>query len=319
MVMERQQVERIRFYCGLGNERTWNYHPVAPGPYACVAPVYGRRVQTKQVNRVVVPAGTQVLQDSGAFSDGPAHRLSMEEALDRQRLHAQTFGYAAQVTYRASYDVLIDEKWMEGTRYKVRWSEQDAHEAVDRTVQAAAYLARHREGVKVVLSAQGVSPEQYLRCAQRIVPYLEAGDIFGLGGWCILGKRPSLLPLFRATMQLVIPFLAREQVEWVHVWGSCYAPALHDLLWLTTACGMHLSTDSVHPSTHPVFGQWGYADWRDNTYVQPPILDSCRQHAFDGCVGCRGLERARHVAATRRWLASFSMKPYQRCLWEVFS
>lgn len=136
------------------------------------------------VNRVKVPDKTLVIQDSCAFSDGPGQRLSIEAALDRQLVHAETYGYAAQVTHRASYDLLIDEKWHAGRRHKQRWSELEAQDAVAETVDAAAYLAKHRQGTGAVLSVQGVSPRQYLECAQRIVSLLEPGDILGLGGWC---------------------------------------------------------------------------------------------------------------------------------------
>src|SRR5579871_4523090 len=107
----------ILFYCGL-NEQQWNHHPVAPGPLACVSPVYGKSVQTKNCNGVKVPPDTIVLQDSGAFSDGTAERLSFGAALDRQLAHAARYGYESQVEARASYDLLIDEKWAGGTRYK---------------------------------------------------------------------------------------------------------------------------------------------------------------------------------------------------------
>ena len=315
-----QEPESIRFYCGL-NERTWNHHPVAPGVYACIAPVYGRTVRTKSINQVCVPTETRILQDSGAFSDGPGQRVSLEQALERQIAHAQRYGYDAQVTHRASYDVLIDEKWRGETRHKARWSEHEAQQAVKETVQAAAYLACHRHGKKAVLSAQGVSATQYLTCVQQIVPWLEEGDVVGLGGWCILGKIPSLMAVFCETMQLVLPFLGKEHVKWVHIWGVCYAPALEVLVWLCAHNGIHVSTDSAHPSIHPVFGQWGYANWRDSSYVRPPILDSCKAHEFEQCTTCRGLERARHVAATRQWLQTFPvtspswlMKPRQLVL-----
>ena len=137
--------ESIRFYCGV-NETTWNHHPVEPGPYTCISPVYGRSLRTKMVNRVRIPASTLVLQDSGAFSDGPGQRLSIEAAFDRQVIHAHTYGYAEQVTHRASYDLLIDEKWENGRRHKERWSELDAQDAIAETVRAAAYLASHRQG-----------------------------------------------------------------------------------------------------------------------------------------------------------------------------
>jgi hypothetical protein len=260
------------------------------------------------VNRVKVPATTSVLQDSGAFSDGPGQRLSIEAALERQLQHATQYGYASQVTHRASYDLLIDEKWIEGYRYKQRWSELDAQQAVEETVRAAAYIATHRQGVGAILSVQGVSPRQYLTCAQKIVPLLETGDILGLGGWCILGKMRSLLPVFLETMRIVLPFLSREGVTWVHVWGVCWYPALEILVWLAAQHGIRVSVDSAHPSIHPVQGQWGYAHWRDRSYVRPPIQETCRHHDFVHCHSCRGLERIRHVATTATWLATLPVK-----------
>ena len=189
--------EAIRFYCGIG-EVVWNHHPVAPGRYACVSPVYGRAADKKRVNAVVVPDGIAVIQDSGAFSDGPGQRLDFGAALARQIAHAQQYHYAGKVTHRASYDLLIDEKWIGGVRHKARCKEADAEEAVKITVEAARYLNLHRQaGIGAVLSAQGVSAKQYLACTQQIVPLLEPGDIFGLGGFCITGKMPrQMVPVF---------------------------------------------------------------------------------------------------------------------------
>ncbi len=282
----------IALYCGI-NEQQWNHHPVTPGPFACIAPVYGKTLPTKKENRVRVPLDTHVIQDSGAFSDGIGQRLTLEHALERQLSHAEQYQYSAQVTHRASYDLLIDEKWEGGIRHKARWSEQDAEEAVTTTVQAAAYLASHRYGVRAILSAQGVSARQYLRCAEQIVPFMEHGDIFGLGGWCITGKLPAqMMPVFRETMSVIIPFLGREGVKRVHIWGVCYAKALGELLWVCDEYGIELSTDSSGPSVRPAMGEWGYAEWRNPSYVRPSVE-------------IRGLERARHVQATREWLCSF--------------
>src|SRR5258708_3489297 len=92
-----EQEEAIRFYCGV-SEQVWNHHPVAPGAYACISPVSGRHEDTpesRRVNYVRIPPGTAVIQDSGAFSDGPRQRLSVEEALERQIAHAERFGYAS--------------------------------------------------------------------------------------------------------------------------------------------------------------------------------------------------------------------------------
>ncbi len=151
-----------------------------------------------------------------------------------------------------------------------------------------------------MLSAQGISARQYLRCAQRIVPLMEEGDIFGMGGFCITGKYPAqILPVFRETVQVLIPFLGREGVKRVHIWGVCYARALGELLWACDEYGIVLSTDSTGPSIKPAMGEWGYAEWRDPSYRRPPVE-------------IRGLERARHVQATREWLLQFRTTPHYR-------
>ncbi len=337
--------EAIRFYCGLG-EKHYNHHPVVTGPYACVSPVSGSAI--KKVNSVAVPAGVLVLQDSGAWSDAclllrgeqrqmrlvKQHRLRLKEALTRQEQHAIDFGYADQIEARASYDVLIDETWTEDasgllSRRKKRWSETEADLAVEETVAAAAYLDHHRNGLPCILSAQGVTPQQYLRCIECIMPYVHDSDIVGLGGFCILGRRQSLLPAFRETMRLVIPFLKREGVTRVHIWGVCFAEALGELLWLCDHDDgghldmqhrIHLSTDSVGPSTRPVkkdkstgYATWGYASWCNNRYPPPPVLASCQVKDTQGnktptctpTTRCRGLERARHVLLTRDWFTNF--------------
>ena len=68
----------VKFYCGV-SEYIWNKHPVMPGKYACISPVYGKSERTKRENKVLVPDDTIVLQDSGAFSDGIDQRVSFEE------------------------------------------------------------------------------------------------------------------------------------------------------------------------------------------------------------------------------------------------
>lgn len=320
--------EDIRFYCGLC-EVNWNWHPAEPGPYACVSPVSG--VKKKNQNRVSVPLGTKVIQDSGAFCDasiavrGDTYnkqgRLSFQEALMRQEAHAEKFGYADQIEARASYDLLIDEMWFEDpgtgllTRKKARWSEADAERAVDETVAAARFLHHHRNGIACIQSAQGVTAKQYLRCVERLMPYITDNDILGLGGWCILGKVPSLVPSFWQTMGLVIPFIAHEGIKRVHIWGSIYAPAIGALLRLCDEYGVNVSADTAHPCYAPAWGNWGYGSWRvkEGDYHPAPVFETCKHKDDEGrnaplCVpgsACRGLERIRHVQLTRDWLAHF--------------
>jgi hypothetical protein len=265
----------ISFYCGI-NARSWAHHPVAPGPLACIAPMYGARKDTKQINAVTVPSEVEaVLLDSAAFSDKTDERLSFQDALHRQIAHAYRFGYADRVSHLASYDLLIDEKWEYGERSKVRWSKDEAEYAVMETVCAAQYLAGQRRflrgvfgrDIRLALSAQGVEVEQYLQCLKQIVPLLEDGDIVGLGGWCITGLLPyAILPSFREILSEVIPYLGTQKVKQTHIWGVIFPEALGFLLSLCDRAGIQLSTDSSGPSRYPTLGQWGYGSWRDSTY-----------------------------------------------------
>ena len=282
----------IDLYVGI-NETKWNHHPVLPGPLACISPVYGASDRTRKENAIRVPPATKVRQDSGAFSDSLRFRLAFKGAYRRQREHAEKYAYAEQIEAIASYDLLIDEKWENGQRYKKRWSESAAREAVESTVNAARWIKKTRKA-SCILSAQGVTPEQYFSCVKRIAPFFCENDILGLGGWCILGKQPKrLMPAFQKTILLVVPFLAEHQVaKRIHIWGVCYGKALGQLLWLCDQYGIALATDSSGPQVRPARGLWGYKGWVNKAYKQPPVKS-------------RGLERARHVMATRKWLKDF--------------
>lgn len=325
----------IRLACGIG-EQTLNHHKVDVGPFACIAPIYG--VRKKVVNRVSVLPGTKVIQDCGAFSDAcitlqeerrslnliRTYRLSFKEALKRQEAHAKQFRYEDQIIARASYDVLIDETWSEqidGTlsRIKKRWSETEAELAVEETVAGAAYLHHHRNGIPCIFSAQGVTPDQYLRCAQKIVPFFRESDTFGFGGWCILGKKPYLLPMFRETIQLVIPFLAREGIKKVHIWGVCWPKALAEFVYLCDQYDIDPQTDSMGPSTRPTnkHREWGYGSQKRKNYQPAPILDSCRGIDLSGkkvsnsplCtsdIWCMGHSRIAHIREVRAYMAALS-------------
>ena len=289
----------IRFYCGI-NEKVWNYHPVSPGDYACVVPVIGAKEGKRKENRVHVPNGVKVIQDSGAFCDSNNERLSFSDAYIRQVTHAEKHRYADNITHRASYDLLIDEKWIDGRRIKSRWNEKDAWKATYETINAGKYLYDIEKDYRLVLSGQGVSVEQYILCAKELAPLLNDKDIFGLGGWCILGIKKNILrDSFRAIMKSVIPYLSVMKVKNVHIWGSLYAPAIGELLWLCDKYGLNLSTDSAGPQMRPCFGSWGYADWTNKTYCRPET-------------DIRGQERARHVLDVIRWLKNFRETKYYK-------
>jgi hypothetical protein len=328
----------ILFYCGL-NEKSWNHHAMETGSHVCIAPVTGRNEPgtgkgKRETSVFVDPAKvTHVLLDSGAFSDGIEllngkvvrnHRLSFEDALQRQIGHAYKYRYASLVESLVSYDLLIDETWQDGERSKVRWSVDAAEYAVQETVKAAAFLSSQRRRidrafghhVKLVLSAQGVDAEQYARCAEELVKLMKPDDIFGLGGWCITGlMRHIMLPAAASILPGVFEVLGRARVKRVHVFGVIIPKLLGFLLYLCQLHGIELSTDSSGPCSEPAKnGNWGYGSWRNPAYKVAPILESCKvldEHGKKAptCSSdtvCRGLERCRHVALTRDYLAHFS-------------
>lgn len=351
--------EDIRLYCGIG-ETTFNHHPVYAGRYACISPVCGRggiyidkdgkeRKRPQKVNRVMVPDDVQsVLLDSGAYSDTTFYRLSLAEALERQLDHARRFNYLSRVQRLVAYDVLVDEQaGQDGERVKQRMNADLAKFAVEQTIKSAEYLASQRDyiyeqvghPVSLVFSAQGSDAAQYLECARAILPYLQPGDTFGLGGWCILGQRRTLLPTFYETIAALVPELKEALVKDVHIFGVCLADALGALLFqcdytrqrdgswqLDERRRIRVSTDSVGPTTRivrtfpekPGYSSWGYSSWYEIRPV-PHVLDSCKAVDENGnkapaCepgTKCRGLERARHVEATSQWLANFRQREAQ--------
>lgn len=290
----------IELYCGV-NETKWNHHPVAPGNLACIAPVYGKTAKTQRTNCIKIPSDTIVIQDSGAFSDNLAERLSFSGALDRQNEHAEKYGYADQISHIASYDLLIDEKWIGGARKKARWALNEAEFAIAETINAAKFIANRYSNTGLILSAQGINADQYARCVKQIIPLLDEKDMLGLGGWCIIGKMPrQMMPVFRRVICAIVPMAAKNGVKQLHIWGVIYPHALGELLWMCNQHNLKLSTDSAGPSLRPAaFGEWGYGDWKDSSYIKAPVKT-------------RGLDRARHVQLVRDWLSDFENTQYYR-------
>jgi hypothetical protein len=253
------------------------------------------------------PALLDAMLDSGAFTDSPQDRLTPDRALERQLLWEQRasnlWGFEFRANYIVSYDLLIDETWVAGERHKRRWTIQDGERAVGKTVEAARYLAQRRAELsprRLVLSAQGVDAMQYAECANEVLKVAEPGDIFGLGGWCILGRQRSLLPEFWRTLYKVLPAVAEAGVQDVHIFGVLWQPALGGLLCLADRHGLNVSTDSTAPVMACTWKDKSKSCarrpyWRDNVdwwksaltglrhsehYRQPPNLVAGRQLQF---------------------------------------
>lgn len=291
----------IKLYCGLDDTR-WNLHNINLGNNICIAPVYGNSKKRKYETRADVPIGTkEIIQDSGAFSDSTDSRLSFRDALLRQEYHAEKYHYDHLITHRASYDMLIDETWLDtGERRKIRWSDVDGWRAVNVTINANKYLNNNRGRYGCIFSAQGVNSNQYYTCAKEIIPLFEDGDIFGFGGWCIIGKKKNNLKKdFYNTIVKVVPLLNDNGIKKAHIWGVMYAPALGELLWLCDKYNIQLSTDSSGPQRLPIYGNWGYADWKLKPYKIPQNSN-------------KWIERGKHVMACIEWLDGFRKTKYYK-------
>jgi hypothetical protein len=203
---------------------------------------------------VVLDKKVNILTDSGAFQDvDSAKRLTFEDALDRQLQYEQRVGYLSE--YLVSYDRLVDEQLIEGTKVKERWGYDAAEEAVTETIDAAKYLASWREQLsprKLLLSCQGVTIEQYVRCAKQIIAIMDRRDCFGFGGFCIIGQRRfSMTPdgctfpeQFLQIFEQVSGLLARARITRAHIFGVSYMPALVRAAPIAERHGIELSIDT---------------------------------------------------------------------------
>jgi hypothetical protein len=249
------------------------------------------------------------LLDSGAFTDPPHKRLTHEGALERQ---FRWEGWAARIwehprpwtaRHFVSYDLLIDEKWVDGKRHKERWDIKDAGRAAEETVAAARYLASQRERIEprtLVLSCQGVDAYQYQECVTEVLKVAQPHDWIGLGGWCILGMKQAWMPTFWQTMRLVLPQIAASGVKHIHIFGVLFLKAIGGLSWLADQYGLTVSTDSTAPVLACTWKNWKKAGardpyWRNNVkwwvdtlanirqtdyYKEPPRLAPARQETF---------------------------------------
>jgi hypothetical protein len=238
--------EGLLFYVSKNHSRL-NGRPFRPeihSDYLCLNPLYNTTIE-HPVN---------VLTDSGAFQDvDTANRLTFEDALDRQLQYEKKVGYVSE--YLVSYDRLVDEQLIEGSKQKQRWEYDAAEQAVIETVGAAEYLAERRQQLaprKLILSCQGVTIEQYVRCAKQIIRIMDKQDCFGFGGFCIIGQRRfSITPdgctfpeQFARIVEQVMPMLQTAGIKRAHVFGVSYLPALKQAYPIALRHGIQFSTDT---------------------------------------------------------------------------
>lgn len=220
--------------------------------------------------RVELAKGTRYVIDSGAFQERDMRaRLQPWQALDRQlRMEAQIeysrHGGAAEAV--VTYDMLVgvDEALEDGRRVKRRGTEVTAAHAVDETIRAAHYYKTQEGRIRgaVAYAAQGATADQYRACVSALLPLLRPGrDWLAFGGFCIIGRMPSLKPLFYAVLDDTLRLLSERGIARAHLLGVTVADAIEYAVGAERRYGVALSTDSTGPEQCAVFGR-GYADGR---------------------------------------------------------
>lgn len=193
--------------------------------------------------------------DSGAFQDlGARPRLTPRAALDRQlryedQLRARTGDRTWHFEAVAIYDEMagVDEAVIEGRKRKVRGNEDTARRAVEATLEAAAHYHARRSDIegRVMFVGQGINPAQYVEeCVEPMAAMMRPDDYFAFGGFCIIGRQRSLIPVFRATFPAALDALIPRGITRYHLLGVCVPEAVTFAAAEAARRGVALSTDS---------------------------------------------------------------------------
>lgn len=211
--------------------------------------------------------GSRRIWDSGAFQERDMlNRLEPYQALDRQlaaddicRYRSKDYDNPAEAI--VTYDMLlgVDEAIVNGKRIKKRGSEETARQAVYETLRSAAYYATQRQKINdrtaIAFAAQGATVEQYVDCVIELLGMMQPQDWLAFGGFCIIGKQPSLKPLFVKTVQQVLPMLARKGIVRAHILGVTVADMVDFAAKEGRKHGIVISTDSSGVETNSIMGK----------------------------------------------------------------
>lgn len=214
------------------------------------------------------------ISDSGAFQE-IAERLKAVEALRRQlrfrhniriRRNAPHWNFEALCIYDQMGGV--DEKIIvvNGRKKKIkqRGTYETAQIAIAQTLEAAYIYAINRKHIQcpIMFIGQGINPDQYIdECLKPMLQYIQPGDYFGFGGFCIIGKVPSLKPVFYETFARALPILLDHGIERVHILGVCVVDAIQEAMKIARPyTTLAISSDSASPETNGArFGK-GFVD-----------------------------------------------------------
>lgn len=201
-----------------------------------------------------------IIIDSGAFQDvGNDSRLTFKEALDRQLKFEKKFnnGYKAEAI--VSYDHLVDEQLdLTKGQIKKRVSRKIANDYVMETIEAAEFLSKKRKKLgkrKLILSCQGISIPQYLKCLDNVLSVTENNDIIGFGGFCIISKKIKYEQQYYNILRKAVPKLKEANIKRLHIFGVGLFRALVQTDIFTRIHGIETSYDTSSQELNGTFGR----------------------------------------------------------------
>jgi len=226
------------------------YAPELANRFVCINPYY-----TIKLDKSVRP---KVIIDSGAFQDvGNDSRLTFENALKRQLDFEKKVGVTAEAI--VSYDRLVDEQLdMVNGQVKKRVTQKVSVDYVQETIEAAKYLSEQRKRLgkrKLILSCQGVSVDQYLRCIDSILGYAEKDDIIGFGGFCIISRSNDYEKQYYSVLEKAIPKITEAGIARIHIFGVGMFRSLVQTDIYCRKNGIEASYDTSSPELNSTFGR----------------------------------------------------------------
>lgn len=193
--------------------------------------------------------------DSGAFQE-LKNRKPLGIALKRQILFKRRLDLSnVKRCVCFTYDQMkgVDEQIINGRKVKLRGTMGSAQPAIDATLHAARYWNANRDAINgpIGFVCQGINPDQYINdCALPMLELFKDADVFGFGGFCIIGRVPSLKPVFVETFSRMMEILYRKGIEYAHIMGVCVADMIGFATLEAVKWGIKVSTDSSSPEVN---------------------------------------------------------------------
>jgi hypothetical protein len=222
------------------------------GPADSREPIHGPCCTSAARMGYPVSRPSEVLLDSGAFSETQEARLTFEEALARQfrweKGARRKFGRDFCVDHFVAYDALMPSFLKDGDP-EVKRIEGEKRLAM--TQAAAEYFDSRRARIEprtLVLPIQGYSVDSYVSCCKTVLDAARPGDWLGLGGWCRIGQERLRWRDFRKVVAEVTWRTKRAGLRHIHLFGVLWLSALATFQWYCDEHGLSCSTDSTLPA-----------------------------------------------------------------------